>query len=299
MCRQQQTAEMEIIMNKIPCDVIRDLLPLYKDDVCSENTKNLIEEHLPECEECREYLEALDMDLPTVVLSPGGTDPKDRGGFDAPVLEDIEIFKKIAHRMSLTKVVIGFLALTVLVMAFFIMSYGGYPVKLPGFDRRIAADDIQVTALYQLEDGDFYITLESGSLFNIASYGIISSPDGLPYSDSYSNGQSRLSFEKVSILDRINSLTFKKYSFVIPCQEILNPEDYPEGYPEDSQEQNSSAIVHKNTRIYYEGKNDGQFTIWQTGQEVKPAPESIEEKVRLKQDESEDHWDNYLLWAEE
>lgn len=290
---------MEIIMNKIPCDVIRDLLPLYKDDVCSENSKNLIEEHLPECEECREYLEALDMDLPTVVLPPGGADPKDRSGFNAPALEDIEIFKVIAHRMNLTKIVIGFLTLTVIVMAFFITSYGGYPVKLPGFDRRITADDIQVTALYQLEDGDFYITLESSRLFNIASYGNISSPDGLPYTESYSNGQSCLSFEKVSILDRINSLAFKKCSFVIPCQEILNPKDHPEEYPEESRNQNASAIVHKNTRIYYEGKNDEQFTIWQTGQEVKSAPEPIEEKVRLKQDESENHWDNYLLWIEE
>ena len=31
-------------MNKLDCAVIKDLLPLYVDDVCSEKSKDLIEE---------------------------------------------------------------------------------------------------------------------------------------------------------------------------------------------------------------------------------------------------------------
>ena len=46
-------------MKNIPCEVIKDLLPLYVDDICSEKSKRLIEEHLAECEECYKYLEAL------------------------------------------------------------------------------------------------------------------------------------------------------------------------------------------------------------------------------------------------
>lgn len=30
----------EYIMAKIPCEIIRDLLPLYKDDICSEKSRN-------------------------------------------------------------------------------------------------------------------------------------------------------------------------------------------------------------------------------------------------------------------
>ena len=37
---------------KLSCDVIKDLLPLYHDEVCSEETKKLVEEHLKECESC-------------------------------------------------------------------------------------------------------------------------------------------------------------------------------------------------------------------------------------------------------
>ena len=41
------------------CEVIRDLLPLYADDVCSERSRELIEEHLHECPECSAMLEKL------------------------------------------------------------------------------------------------------------------------------------------------------------------------------------------------------------------------------------------------
>ena len=44
---------------KTECEVIRDLLPLYADDVCSEGSRRMIEEHLPECPECAAVLEQL------------------------------------------------------------------------------------------------------------------------------------------------------------------------------------------------------------------------------------------------
>ena len=44
---------------KTDCDVIRDLLPLYADEVCSGTSRQLIEEHLQECPECSGMLEKL------------------------------------------------------------------------------------------------------------------------------------------------------------------------------------------------------------------------------------------------
>lgn len=38
---------------KVTCDVIRDLLPLYKEDMLSQDSKQLIEEHLKKCPECQ------------------------------------------------------------------------------------------------------------------------------------------------------------------------------------------------------------------------------------------------------
>ena len=41
------------------CDVIRDLLPLYADDACSQASRGLVEEHLRDCPDCREQLRLL------------------------------------------------------------------------------------------------------------------------------------------------------------------------------------------------------------------------------------------------
>lgn len=41
---------------KLPCAVIRDLLPLYAERMTEPETKMLVEEHLERCEECRQKL---------------------------------------------------------------------------------------------------------------------------------------------------------------------------------------------------------------------------------------------------
>ena len=42
-----------------PCGIIRDLLPLYIDDVCNEESKQAVENHLSECEKCRNYYNSM------------------------------------------------------------------------------------------------------------------------------------------------------------------------------------------------------------------------------------------------
>lgn len=42
-----------------PCGIIKDLLPLYIDDVCNDESRQAVENHLAECEECRKYYEAM------------------------------------------------------------------------------------------------------------------------------------------------------------------------------------------------------------------------------------------------
>ncbi len=46
-------------MNKIDCNVIQDLIPLYVDDAASPETKNLVEAHIAGCPACREEIETM------------------------------------------------------------------------------------------------------------------------------------------------------------------------------------------------------------------------------------------------
>ena len=41
------------------CDMIRDLLPLYADDVCSDESRRIVDEHLAQCEDCANVLKQL------------------------------------------------------------------------------------------------------------------------------------------------------------------------------------------------------------------------------------------------
>lgn len=48
---------------KIACDIIKDLLPLYHDNVCSKDSRALVEEHLSQCESCRAELKEIDKEF--------------------------------------------------------------------------------------------------------------------------------------------------------------------------------------------------------------------------------------------
>lgn len=63
------------------CKIIRDLLPLYHDGVCSEESRAAVEEHLADCESCRRALEDMDAPLPAA--------EEKRAEADAAVVERI------------------------------------------------------------------------------------------------------------------------------------------------------------------------------------------------------------------
>ena len=44
---------------KYPCNLIKDLLPLYHDQVSSQESREAVEEHLKECSECKQYYEKM------------------------------------------------------------------------------------------------------------------------------------------------------------------------------------------------------------------------------------------------
>ncbi|MGL5646274.1 MAG: DUF3955 domain-containing protein [Clostridium sp.] len=48
---------------KYSCEIIRDLLPLYSDEVCSEESSQIVREHIAECEDCRNMLEKMNQEI--------------------------------------------------------------------------------------------------------------------------------------------------------------------------------------------------------------------------------------------
>ena len=57
-------------MNRIDCNVIRDLLPLYIDGACSSQSANIVKEHLESCANCRNLRDAMSADIESAAAAP-------------------------------------------------------------------------------------------------------------------------------------------------------------------------------------------------------------------------------------
>lgn len=53
-------------MKNCECSIVRDILPLYVEDIISEDTKQFVEEHICKCSECKKELERLESDIPMI-----------------------------------------------------------------------------------------------------------------------------------------------------------------------------------------------------------------------------------------
>ena len=82
------------------CNIIKDLIPLYKEGISSKESKELVEEHIKTCKSCRDYYQSLNDDEVT------NTEPLEF------VIQSIEKNKKNRSRM------IGSLVFSVLLIVF-------------------------------------------------------------------------------------------------------------------------------------------------------------------------------------
>ena len=44
---------------KMKCSVIQDLMPSYVDEICSQDSRDMVQEHVAECEQCKAKLEKI------------------------------------------------------------------------------------------------------------------------------------------------------------------------------------------------------------------------------------------------
>lgn len=85
-------------MPNINCNIIKDLLPSYLDDICSKESARIIEEHFKECENCKKLYEQTKLEI----LHTNSSTTK-----------EIDYFKKIrttvSHKNAVIYVVIALL----------------------------------------------------------------------------------------------------------------------------------------------------------------------------------------------
>ncbi len=83
------------------CDIIKDLLPLYCDGVCSDASKAAVEEHIEECGGCNEVYKNLTADSLCPVINTDDEENK------------VRFMKDIKNKMLIKKIIIAAISVAV------------------------------------------------------------------------------------------------------------------------------------------------------------------------------------------
>ena len=273
----------EYIMAKIPCEIIRDLLPLYKDDICSEKSRNAIEEHIKECESCRKYLKKMEGEIPIGTDRIESTDEEWKGFR--------EFSEKVSGKLNRRIVMacgVVFLICMMLTVVLCSDAFQSYHLS------RIAAEDIKAEEVYRLKDGRLYIHVQSKRRITGLSYpqtdmdtdtNTVAGKDAV---EAVREPKNTVAYEismdsSLNPFKKLMYITFKEVAYVIPF--------------EDGQ-----IVAENGTKISefdYIGSPGEKKILWQENDEVKKAPARVEKFVKeslAKEDDPVDENAVNVFW---
>ena len=139
---------------KLPCKVIEDMLPLYYDGVCSEESSVLVEEHLIECPGCRNML----------------CDLRSEAGMSAKPYDDLKPLKGIQKRWKKSKqtyikrgiciTLVSLLLALIVLTGIWYFSYARYYFEMAGVMERTPDEDAFFSSSdYTVESGEYRFEL--------------------------------------------------------------------------------------------------------------------------------------------
>lgn len=270
-------------MVKIPCEIIRDLLPLYQDDICSEKSRTAIEEHIKECESCRKYLKKMEGEIPIETDRIESTDEEWKGFREFSE----KVSRKLNRRIVMACGVV-FLICMMLTVALYSDAFQSYHLS------KIAAEDIKAEEVYQLKDGRLYIHVQSKRRITGLSYpqtdmdtdtNTVAGKDAV---EAVREPKNTVAYEismdsSLNPFKKLMYITFKEVAYVIPF--------------EDGQ-----IVAENGTKISefdYIGSPGEKKILWQENDEVKKAPARVEKFVKeslAKEDDPVDENAVNVFW---
>lgn len=129
--------------NKIPCEVIKDLFPLYIDELTSEVTNKEINEHISECESCKKVLETM-------------KEPDCKSNNDDE--KEIDFLKKTNKRNK--KIVAGSVIVTAILAVVILLVYRyvvGFSLKTNPDDWKVSVEGRHVQISGEPTDDKFVV----------------------------------------------------------------------------------------------------------------------------------------------
>lgn len=222
------------------CEVIRDLLPLYHDGVCSNASKSLVEEHLKSCIACRKELDVIGRELRIPHIKP----ERERS------LKAVSSAWKKGKKRSFIKGII----IAVLICG---LLAGGFVGLTQWKAIPVSADILEVTQLSELSDGSIVFNLLVNDNKNLYYIKFTTTDDGCFYLTP---------MRSVIETTRKNETgPFSKfYAFYPPGFETAEP-NYP-----------GIFLPESVTKIYV-GPVETGILVWEKGMELPAASETVEQ----------------------
>lgn len=106
---------------KISCEIIKDLLPLYHDNVCSNESRTIVEKHLLQCDTCKKYLDSMNGDLPQTYAEKSAEKAK------SDILKGIK--KKLFRKNVMISAISVICAIAVLLGGFSLIFHYQMPIS--------------------------------------------------------------------------------------------------------------------------------------------------------------------------
>ncbi len=118
--------------DKLSCYIVEDLLPLYADNLVSEETKRAMGAHLAECEVCKQKLQAIisDQEDPTEIQSN---------------IKKVDFLKKVKARGRKRSTLIGILCVVLTLFAVIMIYSRGFESQIGDLEYKTKVDGKSIT----------------------------------------------------------------------------------------------------------------------------------------------------------
>lgn len=131
---------------KLPCEIVRDLLPLYQDQVCSGESKIAVEAHVMDCSACTAALKDIRKELNTIpTISEEEVDAK-------------EAMKALSKRWKRSKIMLA-LTWALLAVGLTVLCFWAYNTLCATDNTPTPASHVELVYLYRTPDGTLNLRL--------------------------------------------------------------------------------------------------------------------------------------------
>ena len=139
-------------MKKNECNVIRDIMPLVLDRAASDESRELVEEHIRSCEECRKQYDAMKAELPE----------ETRAEYEEEQKQFTEALKTVRKTKLKRRFRLISLAALICLIAALAGSFAYYSLFLKS--SAPVDNSLYSLSMCKLADGHFVLTVDTGRI---------------------------------------------------------------------------------------------------------------------------------------